>query len=133
MAFEVVARLHESVQQLTDNFGDAMDLMWSSKYRDLHFLSVSILRSATAFHEYTVGELDLIRHEMSCCRVKYNVLKEDITLWDYLFLSDWIREYATLFALSLALFCCILYCFPALRSNKIQRRNSSRAGRGHIK
>ena len=38
MAFEVVARLHESVQQLTDNFGDAMDLMWSSKYQFYIFI-----------------------------------------------------------------------------------------------
>jgi hypothetical protein len=131
MAFDVVARLHESVQALVKQFGESSQLMWNSQFRDLHFKSVTILRSATAFHAYTIGELDLMRHEMSCCRVKYNVLKVDITLWDYFLMTDWIREYALLIAISCILFCC-LHIFVFQRHNKKRRVNRPRPGRGYL-
>ena len=131
MAFDVVARLHESVQGLVQQFGESTQLMWDSKFRELHFKSVTILRSASAFHAYTIGELDLIRHEMSCCRVKYNVLKTDITLWDYLLMTDWIREYTVLISISCILFCCLrIFVFGGGDNNK--RRSRPRPGRGYL-
>ena len=131
MAFDVVARLHESVQGLVQQFGESTQLMWDSKFRELHFKSVTILRSVSAFHAYTIGELDLIRHEMSCCRVKYNVLKTDITLWDYLLMTDWIREYTVLISISCILFCCLrIFVFGGGDNNK--RRSRPRPGRGYL-
>ena len=59
IAFGVVSRLHEDMENLLNAFSQASDLIWESRFRDAHILSTSILRRAAGFHEFAIAEMRL--------------------------------------------------------------------------
>ncbi len=73
LAYEAIARLKGSIQSLVEQFGTAAHLLWGAQYRDAHRLTSSIMTNAASFHEYAIGELELMRNEIACCQVKYVV------------------------------------------------------------
>ena len=73
IAFGVVSRLHEDMENLLNAFSQASDLIWESRFRDAHILSTSILRRAAGFHEFAIAEMRLKAAEMACCKVNRKV------------------------------------------------------------
>ena len=91
IAFGVVSRLHEDMENLLNAFSQASDLIWESRFRDAHILSTSILRRAAGFHEFAIAEMRLKAAEMACCKVNRKVT-HGVNAWSVGYVTESIAD-----------------------------------------